>query len=190
MYTQIIKPWMSKHKINYECFEDLSTLPAIVEEIHKSMCVKEEDTDEPLTNEEALLQFLSKCKKKRIERKDKLISPDYVFIFDDISENLSKNPFISALLKKNRKYHCAVYILSQYISDIPKDSRNQIKLWIMLNGVGENALEKIWNDACVRIPKKTFVELYKEITKEPYAFLMYDTAQKQFRKNFDYEIDI
>lgn len=188
MYVKVIKPWMDKHKINYECFDDLSTLPALVEEIHSAF--KGAEKEEPETQEEQYLAFMMKCKKKRQERRDKLISPDFCFIFDDISENIAKNTFLSSLMKKNRKYHTAIYILSQYVYDIPKDSRNQIRMWVLLNGVGENALESIWNDACIRIPKKSFIELYKEITKEPYAFLMYDTGRKMFRKNFDYEIDI
>lgn len=107
-----------------------------------------------------------------------------VFIFDDVSNELY-NKHIAQLLKTNRHYLAKVILSSQYVQDLAPSSRKQIDYWLLFGGHSVDKLEIIHRDCDTRLPFKKFVELYKKITSEPYAFLLIDVAEDGYRKNFD-----
>jgi hypothetical protein len=68
-----------------------------------------------------LIIFDNEKKKKKVYKLKKL-SPEFIFVFDNLSDKL-QNKYISALLKQNRHYKAKVIISSQYYNDITKQAR-------------------------------------------------------------------
>ena len=201
---QYIFDWMDKAEIQWEAYENLDTLPALIEEIHQAIAShnaeKRKLKDNPIEEEketEAVKQIkkMLGLKERRIKIHKKLISPDICFVFDDISSELKGNRYIASLLKMIRKYRIQVWICTQHVSDIPRSIRSGgIILYILLKNNGFNELKTIWEDANMskKIRKDDFIVLYKTITNdgEPYDFLVYDSHKNIFRKNFTHLIEI
>ena len=126
------------------------------------------------------------CKKKK---KSKYISPEYFFVFDDISNEL-KSSSVVALSKKNRHYKSSCLYASQYILDLDPQTRKQIDSWLIFKGQSTQKLEIIYKDADISIDFPQFERIYKLATSEPYSFLNINTRTDIFMKSFNTEIKI
>lgn len=115
------------------------------------------------------------------------ISPEYIIIFDDISDQL-KSPSLLKLLKWNRHYKSKVIISSQWLNDMLPESRKQIDLWLVFKGMPLEKLKEIHRDADVSLSLEDFTKIYVVATREPYSFLYIDTRNEHFRKNFNTKI--
>ncbi len=112
------------------------------------------------------------------------IVPEYIFVFDDLSNEL-KDPVVSHLLKTNRHYKSKIIISSQYVQDVMPSSRKQIDYWLLFGGHSPDKLEVIHRDADTRLTFEQFVRVYRDVTKENYQFLLLNTADDEYQKNFD-----
>lgn len=127
---------------------------------------------------------------KKIEEERKqsqnegFIVPEYIFVFDDLSNEL-KDPVVSHLLKTNRHYKSKIIISSQYVQDVAPSSRKQIDYWLLFGGHSPDKLEVIHRDADTRLTFEQFVRVYKKITKPDYQFLLLNTTEDEYRRNFD-----
>lgn len=117
-------------------------------------------------------------------KKEKKLSPEYIFVFDDIGSEL-RDPSIDQLLKTNRHFKSKVILSSQYVNDLKPESRKQIDYWILFKGHTEDKLSTIFKDSDIDIEFEKFEELYKTATKEDYNFLYIDTRTDTFRKTFN-----
>ena len=121
--------------------------------------------------------------KKRLDD-DGLLAPEYIFIFDDLSNEL-RDPLVAHLLKTNRHYKSKVIVSTQYVKDMKPASRKQVDYWLLFGGHSPDKLEVIFYDADTRLSLTQFINLYKQVTATPYQFLLLDTAQDLYRHGFD-----
>lgn len=120
------------------------------------------------------------------KRKEKLVSPEIIFVFDDLSTEL-KSPSVARLLKSNRHWKSKVLIASQYPNDLLPESRKQIDYALLFSGHTIEKLETLHKDFDLSIPFEDFVEIYDDATSEKFNFLYIDISNETFRKNFNFE---
>ncbi len=195
-YRHIIKYFTNKGN-------DVITYNSITEdkvnnltEVCESLLQEEnsDDTDkEEESSEDDKYKYIIKTgdeeEKEKKKRKEKLLSPEIIFVFDDLSTEL-RNPAVSGLLKCNRHAKSKVIISSQYPNDIKPESLKQLDYCILFGGHSDDKLEKFHKDLDLSIELDKFMEMYKEITSEKYAFLYIDVINESFRKNFNQEIEL
>lgn len=116
-------------------------------------------------------------------------SPEYIIILDDLSNQL-KSSSLTTLLKKNRHFKCKILISSQYLNDIPPESRKQMDYWILFKGHPKKKLLEIYQDADISVPFETFEAIYDFATEKPFSFLYIDPTDGTFRRNFNYQIEV
>ena len=133
---------------------------------------------------------IKKNKKKKKSKKDKLLAPEIIFIFDDLSRQL-RSPSVVSLLKMNRHMKSMVLLSSQYPNDLQPESIQQCDYILLFKGHPQEKLKKLWTDADLSIDEKRFLDLYHHATAEKYSFLYVDTRNESFRKGFnkEYKID-
>ena len=136
-------------------------------------------------------QFLDEANSDSLEEQEKArrkISPEYIFIFDDLAHEIRNSKALSLLYKTNRHYKAMTITSSQYAYDLPPMSRKQMDYWLVFGGQNKEKLESIYRDADVSVPYERFEAVYQVATKEKYSFLYIDTRTDTFRKNFNVEI--
>lgn len=138
------------------------------------------------TGEEAIAEEEEAEKRPRAPRK---IAPEYIFVFDDMGDQLRVTA-VAAFLKKNRHYRCKCIISSQWYSDLMPSAKKQIDYFILLPEIPDDSLLNIYKIANITIPIDGFLKLYKHVTMHKYNFLMIDTVNHQFRHNFNKLIDL
>lgn len=126
----------------------------------------------------------SNTKKKRKERASKYLTPEYIIVLDDLSNEL-KSRSLLFLLKKNRHYKIKFIISSQWVNDLLPESRKQIDLWIVFAGLQEKKILEIYKDCDSSVPFENFYNMYKIATKNLHSFLYIDTQFDEFRCNFN-----
>lgn len=125
-----------------------------------------------------------KERERQRKKQTPYIAPEFIIIFDDLSDEL-KTPSVVSLLKKHRHYKSAVYIASQYICDLKPEMLQQLDYCIIFKGIDEKKILKVYKECALNIPYEVFLKLYKDAVKEPYSFLYIDTREMLFRKRFD-----
>lgn len=113
----------------------------------------------------------------------KYVSPEYLVILDDLSDEL-KSPSLTALLKKNRHYKMKIIVSSQHYNDILPESRKQCDYMLIFRNINDRKLNEIYRDCGLDLEYDKFKELYEYATKEQYNFLYVDCVLDLFRKNF------
>lgn len=145
------------------------------EEEEKPLCVFDNDEeDEP---------------KQKKKRKSKYVEPEYLIIFDDLSNEI-KSPTLTTLLKNHRHYKTKIIISSQYYLDLLPASRTQLDYLLIFQNITEDKLKAMYKDADLDVDYDVFKEMYDYATEKKYNFLYVDTRNCKFRKNFDKEIDM
>ncbi len=123
------------------------------------------------------------------EYKPKKISPEHIFIIDDLSHEL-KNPAIYKLLKNGRHLKASCYISFQYPLDILPAGWKNCEYAICFKSFSEDKLEHIYKQLDLTIPLDTFINIYKHVMKDnKFDFLFIDAKNEKFRKNFNKELN-
>ena len=117
-------------------------------------------------------------------KKEKMLSPEYIIVLDDLSTELKSKSLVS-LLKKNRHYKTKVIISSQYLHDLDPQARKQIDIWIIFGGQSDEKLKIIYKDSDLSIPFELFYKLYKFATRRPFNFFYIDTTSEDYRIGFN-----
>ena len=123
------------------------------------------------------------------EKKKKRKTPKYLFVFDDISNQL-KSLSVSRYLKVHRHFGASSIISSQYCKDLQPQAITQIDFLIVFKGFSEDKLNFMWKLLDLSIEFSDFLELYYYATKEPYSFLYTNVRTEQFRKSFNTVLNI
>ena len=123
------------------------------------------------------------------ENKKKRKTPKYLFVFDDISNQL-KSLSVSRYLKVHRHFGASSIISSQYCKDLQPQAITQIDFLIVFKGFSEDKLNFMWKLLDLSIEFSDFLELYYYATKEPYSFLYTNVRTEQFRKSFNTVLNI
>lgn len=135
-----------------------------------------------------LCRFDNKKKlKERKMKKPSKLSAKYVFIFDDLGNDL-RNKVITQLSKTLRHYLARTFFLSQYLTDLEPSCIKQLDYAILFKSFNHEKLKSIHQSLDLSIDFNDFVKIYEFATKEKYNFLYIDVRNEQFRHNFDVEI--
>lgn len=146
--------------------------------------LKDPDEDEEAPKKKPAIDMYGLRFDETKEKRDKYIVPEYIFIFDDLSNEM-RNKYVSKLLKTNRHYKCKVILSSQYVHDILPDSAKQIDNWLLFGGLHEEKLKLIYQYADLSIEFNNFEDIYENATEAKYNFLYIDTSNDELRKNFN-----
>jgi hypothetical protein len=117
------------------------------------------------------------------KRKTPYRAPDYMLIFDDLSDEL-KSASITNMLKRNRHYHFKSIISSQWLNDLPPGSLRMMDVLCLYRGHSIEKLTDIYKKARLGIPLDEFIQLYTDATSKPFGFLYMDMNEGTFRKSF------
>jgi len=136
------------------------------------------------------LNFGDETKKKKQEYKPKKTAPRHIFVFDDISDEIRKNPAVISLLKKSRHFLAAVYMSSQYLHDLKPESIKQLDYFLCFRSFSRDKLEVIYKLLDLSIGVDKFLDIYDYCFKdnERYSFLYIDVRNQLFRRNFNKKI--
>jgi hypothetical protein len=122
--------------------------------------------------------------KQRKKRAKKYLSPEYIFIFDDMSMSL-RNPYTSILAKQHRHYKAKVITSTQYIHDCAPDFIKQQDYILLFPSIDAEKIAILYKHIVLPIDFELFLKIYLFITQEKYQFLYIDINKSTFRKNFN-----
>lgn len=189
-----IREFCDKHNIYVEGYTSLKDdngqdiLEGMIKELENE--VKEDKEDkEPKKKKIISLFDDSDEEEEEKPKKYKYRSPEYLFIFDDLSNEL-KSKSINMFLKKNRHFKSKVILSTQYIHDIKPESLKQMDYFLLLRGHSDDKLEQFYKHADLSIDLDVFRKIYKNSTEEKYNFLYIDSNNQEFRKNFNKSYNI
>jgi len=163
-------------------------LPQIFSELKAEADESDESDEDKLEKPKKVLEGFDEETKKK-ERKEKKISPEIIFVFDD-QGNEMRSQIIYELLKMNRHMKCKCIISCQYVHNLTPEALKQCDYFLVFGGNSIDKLEKIVKDADLPIDFDLFLKLYENATKEKYNFLYIDTRDIKFRKNFNKEFKL
>lgn len=159
-------------------------------EIIDSLSKASEDASEPPPKIVKKLIYDGQDEPEKKERKPRKISPEHIFVCDDISHEL-KNPALYKLLKNGRHLKASVYLSFQYPNDLLPQGWKNCEYAICFKSFSEDKLEHIHKHLDLTIPMEKFIELYNYVMKDKgYDFLFIDVKNEKFRKNFNKKLEI
>jgi len=195
-----IKKDLKKRKIRYSAYTSIFSdqNQNIVDALIESLEEEAGDPDDEFNPEDVpkmtknflFAKMFGKEEKEVVEKKPKkkIVSPDYIIIFDDLSNEL-KNPAIPKLMKIQRHFSSKIIISTQsYINCHADIRRGNLDYILLFQNINNDVLEQIHQELSVQIPLDMFIELYHYATAEKYHFLFYDRNgyfRKDFNKNFE-----
>jgi hypothetical protein len=121
------------------------------------------------------------------KKKYKYRVPEYLFVLDDLSTELSNNA-VTALLKCNRHYKSTILVANQYWNDLSASGRKNLDYMIIFGAQPKDKLQTIHKELDLAIEFDEFYKIYKFATKDKYNFLYIDLTQQSYRKNFNEKI--
>lgn len=136
-------------------------------------------------DEEGSVQLTSKKVHKGSGGK---ITPEVIFIFDDLSKEL-RDPEVGKLLRTNRHFKSTCFYIGHSPMDLNKGGRTQTDVLITFKGFQPTYVEHMrlfCNSPC---DEKKFWKIYKDATKEPYNFLWVNANTHEMRQNFNQRIE-
>ena len=106
----------------------------------------------------------------------------------DMINNNKLNPIVTELFIKGRKLNISIVFITHSYFKVPKDVRLNSTHFFIRKIPNKRELQQIALNHSSDIDFKDFIKIYKKYTKEPYSFLVNDTALPsddplRFRKN-------
>ncbi len=128
--------------------------------------------------------------KERKERKPKKLAPEYIFIFDDLGNDL-RHVSITQLFKTSRHYKAKVIVSSQYIHDLSTSAIKNLDYCLIFKSFNKEKLLVLYEALDLSIEFDVFEQLYHDATAEQFNFLYVDSRDNSYRKNFNklYELN-
>ena len=118
---KLILEMLEKKKVNVMTYDHFlngkeNILNGIIEELNNDLETKEEEEriklDKSQQPKPKMVLFPVEESKERKERKPKKLAPEYIFVFDDLGNDL-RHPSITQLFKTSRHYKAKVIVSSQ-----------------------------------------------------------------------------
>ena len=115
-----------------------------------------------------------------------------LIVFDDMIadmiNNNKLNPIVTELFIRGRKLNISTVFITQSYFKVPKDVRLNSTYFFIMKIPNKRELQQIALNHSSDIDFTDFMKIYKKCTKEPYSFLVNDTALPshdplRFRKN-------
>jgi hypothetical protein len=123
---------------------------------------------------------------ERKERKPKRLSPEYVFIFDDLGNDL-RHASITQLFKTSRHYRAKVIVSSQYVHDLSNSCIKNLDYTLIFKSFNREKLLVLFEALDLSIDFELFEQLYLDATAQPFNFLYVDSRDNKYRRNFNRE---
>lgn len=120
-------------------------------------------------------------KKKKNYKYD---APPYLFIFDDLGNDLRK-PDIYQLLMRQRHYKGKTIISSQYIKNLETKSIEQLDYILLYGGHSDINILELKKKISFLLPDNDFLDMYHYATNEKYNFMYIDRREGIIKKNYD-----
>ena len=129
---------------------------------------------------------------KNIEDYNPIKKRKVLIIFDDMIadmiNNNKLNPIVTEFFIRDRKLNIPIIFIVQSYFKVPKDVRLNSTHFFIMKIPNKRELQQIALNHSSNINFKDFMNIYKKYTKEPYSFLVNDTALPsdnplRFRKN-------
>lgn len=152
-------------------------------------CVEEEFEDGGIKLSFDRTPLPVKRKKRKKKRKKEKISCEYLFIFDDISNEL-RNPAVASFMKKHRHFGASCIISSQYVKDLTPSAVSQIDYFITFKNFSEEKLLYIHKLLDLSVDWDDFYKMYQYAVRDPYSFLYCNVRTEEFRKRFNQRLEL
>ena len=94
----------------------------------------------------------------------------------DMINNKKLNSIVTELFIRGRKLNISIVFITQSYFKVPKDVRLNSTHFFIMKILNKRELQQIALNHSSDIDFKDFMKIYKECTKEPYSFLVNDTA--------------
>lgn len=125
-------------------------------------------------------------------KKKKLITPEHIFVFDDLSADMRCRQ-ISKLLTKNRHFKTKVFIACHSVNNLEKMGLSCIDYFHVFPNVSKEKIDELKEKVNITFKHDSrkdskLQKLYDYATAKPYNFLYIDRVNNEFRKNFDEKI--
>ena len=108
---------------------------------------------------------------ERKQRKPKRLAPEYVFIFDDLGNDL-RHQSITQLFKTSRHYKAQVIVSSQYIHDLSNSCIKHLDYTLIFKLFNREKLLVLFEALDLSINFEQFERLYIDATAKPFNFYM------------------
>ena len=200
---KVIRDYLDEKKIIYQGFTELKTdgvdnVQCFLE-ANKGEPESDSDSDEEIKTSASAERALRACnfgivEKKESKKTKKKFEPEYILVFDDLSDELQSKT-ISALCKKNRHFRCKVILSTQSVKDIISRTIAQMDYVALFKHLNEESIQTIYERLEPNISFKEFLVMYKDVTSAERKdglnnYLLFDIANETFRVNLDKKIKI
>lgn len=189
-YLEIMK-MLDKKNVEYEAFTEI--IEDKVNHLENIVNKMKKESDNSIFDDEndknqvggapniSFIMFGGKAENKK-PPKPKKVTPKFVFVFDDISEDL-RNPSVAFLLKKNRHFGIMNIISTQSLKDLSPSAFRQIDFALLFKNLDAKSLSEIHAKLVLPTPLQTFYAIYQFATEGNHNFLYIDKAPS-YRQNF------
>ena len=103
-----------------------------------------------------------------------------LIVFDDMITDMESNkklsPTVTELFLRGRKLNISIVFISQSYFKVPKTIRLNATHYFIVKIPNKRELQQIASNLFFDIDFIGFMKLYEDYTKEPYSFLVNDTA--------------
>ena len=192
---KLILEMLEKKKVNVMTYDHFlngkeNILTGIIEGLNNDLETKEQEKikkDHDNIDPKPIMDLFPKEKAiERKERKPKKLSPEYVFIFDDLGNDL-RHASITQLFKTSRHYKAKVIVSSQYIHDLSNACIKNLDYTLIFKSFNREKLMVLFEALDLSIDFELFERLYLDATAEPFNFLYVDSRDNTYRRNFNRE---
>ncbi len=186
---------LEKKKVNVMTYDHFlngkeNILTGIIVELNNDLEAKEQARikldEEKFDPKPKMVLFPEETSMERKERKPKKLAPEYVFIFDDLGNDL-RHQSITQLFQTSRHYKAKVIVSSQYIHDSSNSCIKNLDYTLIFKSFNREKLLVLFEALDLSIDFELFEKLYLDATAEPFNFLYVDSRENTYRRNFNRE---
>ena len=94
----------------------------------------------------------------------------------DMETNKKLKPIVAELFMTGRKVNILLVFISQSYFNVPKDVRLKVTHFFIMKTLSKRKIQHIASNHSSDIEFKDSMKLYKDYIKEPFSFLVNDTA--------------
>jgi hypothetical protein len=189
-----IKRWAKKQGIHFiehtsikEDGKDL--LKDYVDEMNVEARKREEEAEAEAEGFKKFEKTHYGFEREKKEKKPKYQSSKYVFIFDDLANEINSNNY-ETLLKRARHYGISTLSSTQHLFDIRPGARAQMRVWLLFKGLNEDRLHNVYETIGSQMDFEKFKAMYEHCTKQQYGFMYIAPRSTEYRINFDRKFDL
>lgn len=194
-YKEILK-MLDKKGVQYDVFlnieeNGINHLDDIIQvletQVDNSSSDSSDEDDEFIEYKRKILNFGDSSDEEMEdiqEYKPKKVCAEYIFVFDDMSNQL-RNPSVGYLLKKNRHFKSKTIISSQYLHDVKPEVLMNLDIMLLFGGLPDDKLKIVHKSLDLAVDYNLFKDMYLESTIQKYHFLKINIRDELYYKDFN-----